>query len=123
VKNPIRTPLLLVSLFLLAGAAISVPRDGSTGPVGIVPSPNEISAGSAVTIQITLGAVSNTPTVVSLSSSSSYLAVPSTVTCAAGSQVVYVTGVASPYATTTGAAITATANGYQAQCGVTVNAE
>ena len=121
-ENRIRTPLIVVSILALFGTAVSVLRDGSTGPAGLVPSPSAISAGSSTSLQITLNQSSDTDTVIDMSSSSTYFSVPSTVTIPAGDTVGYATGVSSDSEPSEAPTITASANGLEAQCQVSVAA-
>ena len=118
VTNSMRTPILLLSLLLLAGIAISGPRDAGGGPNGIAPSSQIVSPGTSVALQITLNATTTSDQVVSLTSTSPEFAVPSTVTVPAGSSVAYSYGIASPTASMTSVSVTASCNGYSASCNV-----
>ena len=122
VQNPIRTPLLLVSVFAIFGTAVSVLRDGQTGPVSMGPTPNSIVAGGSTTLEITLNQAASTNTVVSLSSSSPYLSVPASVTIPAGETVGYTTGVSSTSEPSEAPTLKAAANGQEADCTVLVTA-
>jgi hypothetical protein len=106
--------LYISSLLLVAGTtglAVARPFDGTHVPIVVVSDSDSLGANASSTAMVELDGVTTTDQVVSLSSNSQYLAVPSTVTVRAGQSTAYFQVLSGTFGTAGTATITASCNG------------